>query len=94
MKCQHENFVCECRVNRLSEEEGGTVTGYSTNITMRCAACGLPFRFVGLSAGTHHSEPRVSTDGTELRAPIEPATHDKFAAVASYVFKPRKDDYS
>jgi hypothetical protein len=32
----------------------------------------LSFGFVGLSAGSHYAEPRVSMDGTELRAPIKP----------------------
>ena len=35
------------------------------------------------------SEPRVSFDGTEMRAPIEPAEHQVFAAAASYTMPPR-----
>lgn len=87
--CQHEAFSCSAKVGRLSHDEGGPVTGYVADITVNCAQCGLPFRFIGMAAGNHHSEPRVSVDGTELRAPIEPAVHDKFASVLSYTPAPR-----
>lgn len=89
MTCEHMNFLAAVNVGRLSEDEGGVVTGFTADIRIKCAACGLPFRFVGLAAGNHHSEPRVSIDGTELRAPIEPATHDKFLPSASYVMPPK-----
>jgi hypothetical protein len=88
--CAHERFKCDARIGRLSHEDGGLVIGYTADITVKCADCGLPFRFIGLAAGNHHSEPRVSIDGTELRAPLEPATHDKFLARASYTMPPRR----
>jgi hypothetical protein len=84
--CAHENFKCQANIGRLSEGEGGPITGYCAGITVHCVDCGLPFRFIGLAAGNHYAEPRVSIDGTELRAPLEPATHTKFAASASYAF--------
>ena len=90
MTCRHENFRCDAHIGRLSETEGGPITGYTAGITVECADCGLQFRFIGVPAGNHHSEPRVSVDGKELRAPIEPATHEKFAARASYVLPPRE----
>lgn len=67
------NFDAYTRVGRLTETEGGPVTGYAADITIKCRDCGLPFRFRGLAAGSHYAEPRVSADGTELRAPLEPA---------------------
>ena len=88
-RCQHENFRANVKVGRLCHEEGAPVTGYTADVTVSCAGCGLPFRFIGLSAGYHHSEPRVSADGTELRAPIEPAEHVVFAPRASYMMPPR-----
>lgn len=88
-KCQHQNFEAYANVARLSHDDGGPVTGYSADIGIRCADCGVPFRFNGLPAGASHVEPRVSVDGTELRAPIEPATHDKFLPRAQYEF-PRR----
>jgi hypothetical protein len=79
-------------VGRLSKEDGGPITGYTAEVTVNCAECGLPFRFTGIAAGNHYFEPRVSIDGIELRAPIEPAEHTKFVAAASYVMPPRADN--
>jgi hypothetical protein len=92
--CRHENFNASVMVGRLTRDEGGPVIGYAADVQIQCAQCGLPFRFVGVSAGVHHSEPRVSVDGMELRAPIEPATHERFAASASYTMPPRKESMS
>lgn len=89
MSCGHEIFKAAVSVARLRAESDGPVTGYTADVTVNCAACGLPFRFIGLAAGNHHSEPRVSMDGTELRAPIEPATHERFAPAATYTMPPR-----
>jgi hypothetical protein len=89
MACQHLNFRASVNVGRLSHDEGGEITGYSADVRITCDKCGVPFRFIGLPAGNHFSEPRVSVDGTELRAPIEPAEHEKFAPVASYKIPPR-----
>jgi hypothetical protein len=44
---------------------------FSTEISVRCAVCGEPFRFLGVANGSSPHEPRVSI-GLELRAPIEP----------------------
>ena len=88
MACQHENFQCDCQIGRLLHKDGGAVTGYTADIKVKCVDCGVSFRFVGLPAGNHHSEPRVSVDGIELRAPIEPATHEKFLLSASYSIRP------
>ena len=71
--CQHENFFADVSVARLTDKDDGPVTGYSAHVHIKCSQCGLPFRFLGLSAGSHFAEPRVSVDATELRAPLEPA---------------------
>lgn len=86
LACSHESFKANVRVGRLTNTDGGPVTGYCADITVTCADCGLPFRFIGLAAGNHHAEPRVSVDGVELRAPLEPAVHEVFAPRASYTF--------
>ena len=72
-KCPHLNFKANVQVGRLTDGDDGPVTGYCADVKIICVDCQLPFRFQGLSAGYHHSEPRVSIDGTKLRAPIEPA---------------------
>lgn len=82
------SFLANVNVGRLTEGDGGPVTGYSANVTVKCADCGLAFRFIGLRAGSHYTEPRVSIEGEELRAPIEPATHDRFQASTSYTLPP------
>lgn len=86
-KCNHEAFEVIAHVTRLSADEGGPITGHCVDIQIRCAQCGLPFRFIGLPAGNHYAEPRVSVDGVELRAPIEPASHVTFQP-ATYTMPP------
>ena len=83
-RCEHRQFRADVAVGRLSEAEGASITSYVAEVRVHCAECGLPFRFIGLAAGSHYAEPRVSIDGKELRAPIEPATHEKFLPAASY----------
>lgn len=72
-KCEHMNFQATVNVGRLTDVDGGPITRYTTDITVHCGDCGLPFRFTGLSFGSSFAEPRLSADGLELRAPIEPA---------------------
>lgn len=71
--CEHFNFATQANVFRLSDIEGGPITGFKLDLTVKCADCGLPFRFKGLPFGSHPHEPRLSVDSEELRAPIEPA---------------------
>ncbi len=71
--CEHMNFVSQANVFRLSEIEGGPITGFTLDVTVKCTDCGLPFRFKGLPFGSHPHEPRLSADSEVLRAPIEPA---------------------
>ena len=71
--CEHMNFHVQANVYRLSDVEGGPITGFTTGIEVKCADCGLPFRFKGIPFGSHPAEPRLRVDGEELRAPIEPA---------------------
>jgi hypothetical protein len=73
MKCEHAAFSCKANIFRLTDGEGGPVTGYTSEIRVTCTQCGLPFRFRGIAAGSHYAEPRVSVDALELRAPLEPA---------------------
>lgn len=75
MDCKHFNFKVTAKVARLTDgEDQQNVTGYTADICISCADCGLPFEFMGLPAGYHCSKPAVSADATELRAPIRPST--------------------
>jgi len=74
--CPHEDFVACVEVNRLTSVEDGPVAGYSAEMTIRCAQCDEPFRFVGCVAGMSPRQPMVSPDEATLRAPIRPASSD------------------
>lgn len=69
--CEHVDFVASVRVIRLSDKDGGAISGYTSEISIECAGCNLPLRFLGLKFGSHPTEPRLSINGTELRAPME-----------------------
>lgn len=71
--CAHDSFKSVVRVGRLSDVEGGPITGYTADVKIECAECGLAFRFRGSRYGSSPHEPMLSADGLELRAPIEPA---------------------
>lgn len=65
MNCKHENFDALVRVNRLSDSGR-----FNADVTIKCAACGEPFRFLGLPAGLDLNGASVSADGTEARLAI------------------------
>lgn len=44
-ECAHMRFRSQANVFRLSEIEGGPITGYTAEIKIACDDCGLPFRF-------------------------------------------------
>lgn len=78
--CPHGRFAAEVNVNRIGEDDPGNDTGlpnhYSADIRIRCADCGEPFRWIGVTGGLSPSQPMCSVDETELRAPIRPASSD------------------
>lgn len=74
--CPHENFAACVTVNRLTDGDGGPVTGYMADIRVQCEGCGEPFRWIGTPAGFSPRQPMVSVDETELRAPLRPASSD------------------
>ena len=77
--CTHPEFECRANVRRVVLENA--ITGelgkepycYTIDVKVRCRKCEMPFKFIGLSAGSHPSKPTVSFGGDELRSPIEPA---------------------
>jgi hypothetical protein len=83
VSCEHKDFNARVSVNRLED------TGrFSADIRIQCAACKEPFRFLGVEAGSSPFEPKVSIDGLELRAPIEPQGTPKIASGAQFVMPP------
>ena len=67
--CQHLNFYANVNVARI---EDVSPMQFYADITVVCTDCKEPFRFIGVPAGLNPSQPMMSPDGRELRAPIEP----------------------
>lgn len=74
--CEHPDFAATVAVHRLTTTEDGPVTAYTADITVACAACGEPFRWIGAPAGSSPARPMCSVDEVELRAPLRPASAD------------------
>lgn len=74
--CPHENYHATVNVFRLTEVEGGPVTAYKANISVRCAGCGEQFRWIGVEHGDLADRPTTGVDEFELRAPCRPASSD------------------
>lgn len=71
-KCQHEDFMCNCTVNRLSDKEGEPPNRFILELRVECSECKLPFRFIGLPAGLDLNGAAVSVDAQEARLAIAP----------------------
>ena len=71
-KCEHMNFSANCAVGRLVEENNSQVNAFVAEIKIHCIDCGLPFEWIGFTAGFRDDAPRVDTSAQELRAPIKP----------------------
>lgn len=66
-KCRHLRFKGNLAVNRLED------TGqFTTDITVHCFDCKLPFQFLGLLPGVDLNGARVSVDGREAHLAIAP----------------------
>ena len=65
--CKHSVFDCDVMVNRLED-----VGLFNADVRIKCAECGMPFRFIGLPAGVDLNGAAVSVDGTEARLAIAP----------------------
>ncbi|MGH9121973.1 MAG: hypothetical protein ACRDYC_08505, partial [Acidimicrobiales bacterium] len=74
--CEHEDFLAEVEVERVTKVDDGPVIGYCAHIHVWCAVCDERFRWVGVPGGLSPAQPMCSPDETELRAPIRPATSD------------------
>jgi hypothetical protein len=84
--CAHQNFHANVAVNRLVD------TGrFLADITIKCAECGEPFRFIGVEAGVAFTRPACSIDELELRAPIEPEGVPRLQTSASFEMPAKLD---
>lgn len=69
--CDHPGFKAMVSVGRLTDESR-EVGSYTAEVHVECAACGLPFEFVGMPFGVHPARPTMSPDALEARLPIQP----------------------
>jgi len=71
--CPHENFHADVGIHRLVDEQTPKqVNAFIAEIKVHCKDCGLPFEWVGLTAGYRGDAPRVDVAAQELRAPLKP----------------------
>ena len=70
--CEHQDFSATVNVVRLTEKDGGPVTGFLAEIRIVCRQCGTPFQFLGLEPGCDTQGSRVSLDGLEANLAIAP----------------------
>lgn len=80
--CQHTRFLVTGNVIRLTDGEGGQLTGFSAEITIMCEDCGRFFGFRGVPGGYSPAQPMVGALGAELRAPIVPLDQETSDLVA------------
>ena len=73
--CEHVNFEANVAVALMPSVEGGPINRWMADVTVKCAECGLPFRFIGLPAGMDLNSPCVSVNAEEARMPIAPRGH-------------------
>ena len=85
-QCQHEKFLANVNVARITHE--GQPLRFVADITVTCADCHEPFRFLGVASGFHFEQPTVSIDGLELHVPIEPELVKMLASRSRYTMPP------
>ena len=72
MTCEHVKFDAHCAIARLTQEDGGPVTNYMLQVSVKCADCGMEFEFRGCPDGYSPYGPTVSIDGLTMSVPIMP----------------------
>lgn len=75
MTCDHSQFTWVVRVNRII-----TPLRYIADLQLKCADCGIPFRFKGLPTGLDLDGASMSPLGMEARLAVEPAVADNVAS--------------
>lgn len=88
-ECPHLRFETEVIVTRLTEVDGGPVTGYCADMRIRCAHCQEHFEFIGVPAGYSPEGPMASSDFLKLGIPIRPST-GRIADKITYQVRPNK----
>lgn len=72
--CDHNNFVANVNIGRLTEDDKLTIKGFCADLTIFCKECGQDFEFIGVESGISSFGVMCSIDRRELRIPIKPST--------------------
>lgn len=90
--CVHMNFKSVATVARLTDVEGGPVTGYTCDFKVNCVDCGAPFSFkTQAPLGGDWDGITTSLDRTELRCGIQPGGQ-KAASGAKLSYRIKSDE--
>jgi hypothetical protein len=65
--CPHTELASEARIVKFDDTQQ-----FMAEFTVRCALCGIPFRFLGPPTGLSMTHPTVDVPATTLHAPIAP----------------------
>lgn len=94
--CPHADFKAVVEVTRIAaSDDDPTIIGYTAEIHVWCVDCDEPFRWTGpYDVGMAPNRPCVDPAGTELRAPIRPASADPDfgMGLGGFVVQFRDDD--
>lgn len=72
MTCPHPDFTSHVSIHRLGTGPDGNPSNYMAEVTVRCAQCQTPFRFLGPPTGLSFSSVTTDIPATTLHAPIAP----------------------
>lgn len=70
-KCGHTAFTANVDIVRLTND-GGTLTGFQADVTVKCLECETPFVWLGVPGGLNLDGVAVGVDGQQLRAACAP----------------------
>ena len=72
--CLHPAIGVRVEIAHLADQEGGLPNGaVGASLSLVCADCAQPFRWVGLGIKRSAEHPGTSPDGTTLMVQAEPA---------------------
>lgn len=70
-ECLHGRFSASVEVARISDHIENRATKFYADVRVKCAECGVPFKFRGMLVGLDPAYPRVSMNLQEARLPIQ-----------------------
>lgn len=89
-ECAHEQFAANVQVTRVQDGAQEPIGAFVAEITVECAACKLPFRWIGPDMGMSYDHPMVNVNRRSLLAPMEPDTAEaihRIAGARGYMIK-------